>query len=112
MSWHKGGFTERMANIMLCGSVLATDATTYLQRDYTKEDMIVFFDVKHPETLVEKIKKYTQNEEEAKKIAAAGMEKSKIYAAVGNWGTYINDIIAGAKQEEKKYAAECLDITV
>lgn len=43
MSWHKGGFTERMANIMLCGSVLATDATTYLQRDYTKEDMIVFF---------------------------------------------------------------------
>ena len=29
MAWHKGGFTERMANSMLAGAVLLTDETSY-----------------------------------------------------------------------------------
>lgn len=75
MSWHKGGFTERMANIMLCGSVLATDATTYLQRDYTKEDMIVF-SLDAPETLSEQIQTLLQNEPLRQSIAANGKAKT------------------------------------
>ena len=75
MSWHKGGFTERMANIMLCGSVLATDATTYLQRDYTKEDMIVF-SLDAPETLSEQIQALLQNEPLRQSIAANGKAKT------------------------------------
>lgn len=111
MPWFKDGSHERVAMSTRNGALCLTDKSRYLEEVWGN-DGVIFFDVKHPETLVEKIKKYTQNEEEAKKIAAAGMEKSKIYAAVGNWGTYINDIIAGAKQEEKKYAAECLGIIV
>ena len=42
MSWHKGGFTERMANIMLAGAVLVTDATTYLDGRYGEEDLLSF----------------------------------------------------------------------
>lgn len=30
MSWHKSGFTERMAGIMMAGAVLVTDNTGYL----------------------------------------------------------------------------------
>lgn len=42
MSWHKGGFTERMAGIMLAGAVLVTDDTTYLRGQYDADDMIAF----------------------------------------------------------------------
>lgn len=42
MSWHKGGFTERMASIMLAGTVLVTDDTTYLHGRYEADEMMVF----------------------------------------------------------------------
>lgn len=32
MSWHKSGFTERMAGIMMAGAVLVTDNTGYPSR--------------------------------------------------------------------------------
>nr|MCR5099439.1 glycosyltransferase family 8 protein [Lachnospiraceae bacterium] len=34
MSWHKGGMTERIANAMLNHSVVVSDRTTYLVREY------------------------------------------------------------------------------
>lgn len=42
MSWHKGGFTERMANIMLAGAVLVTDTTTYLAGRYNADELLAF----------------------------------------------------------------------
>ena len=35
MAWHKAGFTERMADIMLAGAVLVTDDTAFLRGRYT-----------------------------------------------------------------------------
>ena len=42
MSWHKAGFTERMADIMLAGAVLVTDDTEYLRGRYDNNDMVIF----------------------------------------------------------------------
>ena len=43
MSWHKAGFTERMANIMLAGAVLVTDDTRYLEGRYENGKDLVSF---------------------------------------------------------------------
>lgn len=42
MSWHKSGFTERMAGIMMAGAVLVTDDTTYLRGRYDADDLLAF----------------------------------------------------------------------
>ena len=76
MSWHKGGFTERMANIMLSGAVLATDDTTYLHKDYTPDDLIVF-SLNSPETLIAQIKTLLHNEPLRKEIASNGRAKTE-----------------------------------
>lgn len=62
MSWHKGGFTERMANIMLSGAVLVTDETTYLEGRYSDSD-IISFSLKNRKDLCLRIKKILNNDE-------------------------------------------------
>lgn len=73
MSWHKGGFTERMANIMLAGAVLVTDDTTYLMGKYTDEDLLTF-SLEEREKLSDKIKYLLDYEEYRKKIAQNGKQ--------------------------------------
>ena len=75
MSWHKGGFTERMANIMLAGAVLVTDDTTYLMGKYTDEDLLTF-SLEEREKLPDKIKYLFDHEEYRKKLAQNGKEKA------------------------------------
>lgn len=75
MSWHKGGFTERMANIMLAGAVLVTDDTTYLMGKYTDEDLLTF-SLEEREKLPDKIKYLFDHEEYRKIIAQNGKEKA------------------------------------
>lgn len=75
MSWHKGGFTERMANIMLAGAVLVTDDTTYLMGKYTDEDLLTF-SLEEREKLSDKIKYLLDYEEYRKKIAQNGKQKT------------------------------------
>lgn len=76
MSWHKSGFTERMANIMLAGAVLVTDTTTCLTGQYEDDDMIVF-NLERLEEIPEKIKAVLQNEELRRKIAENGRKKTR-----------------------------------
>lgn len=78
MSWHKGGFTERMANIMLAGAVLITDSTSYLTKDYEECDLVAF-DLTEREKLPEQIKYLLENEEERNKIAENGERKTMKY---------------------------------
>ena len=75
MSWHKGGFTERMANIMLAGAVLVTDDTTYLNGNYTDEDLLVF-SLEERGKLPDKIKYLLAHEKQRNKIAENGRKKT------------------------------------
>jgi hypothetical protein len=75
MSWHKGGFTERMANIMLAGAVLITDYTTYLEGRYGEEDMVIFR-LNERDTLGGRIRVLLDNETLRQKIAENGKRKT------------------------------------
>ena len=75
MSWHKDGFTERMANIMLAGAVLVTDHTTYLDGNYTDEDLIDF-SLENRAVLPEKVQYLLQNEKKREEMAENGKQKT------------------------------------
>ena len=76
MSWHKAGFTERMANIMLAGAVLVTDDTAYLNGHYNEKDMVIF-QLNKLETLPLKIKKLLFDDKARKVIAESGRTKTR-----------------------------------
>ena len=77
MSWHKAGFTERMANIMLAGAVLVTDNTRYLAGRYENGKDLVSFGLTERKTLPERIKRLLSDEAERMRIAESGREKTK-----------------------------------
>lgn len=77
MSWHKAGFTERMAGIMMAGAVLVTDDTAYLHGKYSQEDMAIFY-LDKLEELPKKIKALLENEEKRKRIAENGRRKTML----------------------------------
>lgn len=76
MSWHKGGFTERMANIMLCKTVLVTDDTAYLHGKYVPDEDLIVFHLDELEKLPERLKKYLADKDKRHKIAENGWKKA------------------------------------
>ena len=76
MSWHKSGFTERMAGIMMAGAVLVTDNTGYLPGRYDENDMIIF-DLEYLEELPGKIKNVLGDEEKRCRMEESGREKTR-----------------------------------
>lgn len=76
MSWHKGGFTERIANMLLCGTVAVSDSSWYLTEHFKDGRDMVLFDLREPKKLAEQIKYLLVHEEKRKKIAAAGRKKA------------------------------------
>lgn len=76
MSWHKGGFTERMANIMLCKTALVTDDTTYLHGRYIPNQDLIVFRLDELEILPEKLKTYLEDEKKRQQIAENGWRKA------------------------------------
>ncbi len=77
MSWHKGGFTERMANIMLCRAVLVTDYTTYLDGKFEHGKDALIFRLDALEELPKMIKERLNQPQKLEKIAQSGFEKAK-----------------------------------
>lgn len=75
MSWHKGGFTERMANIMLAGAVQVTDATTYLDGRYGEEDLLSFR-LSERDGLPKRIKRLLEDDALRQKLAENGRQKT------------------------------------
>ena len=75
MSWHKAGFTERMAGIMMAGAVLVTDDTEYIHGRYTSEDMLVFH-LDDLDSLPERVKAYLEDDELCRKTAENGQRKT------------------------------------
>lgn len=76
MSWHKDGFTERVANIMLAHSVLVTDQTSYLEETYKDGKELIMFSLDKLEELPKKIRAVLGDREIQQWIAEAGYRKT------------------------------------
>lgn len=75
MTWHKAGFTERMANIMLAGAVLVTDDTKYLKECYDDNDMVIF-QLDNLTELPRRVKELLEDSDTRKGIAENGRKKT------------------------------------
>ncbi len=79
MTWHKDGFTERIANAMLQKSVVVTDRTTYLEENFENGRELLMFDLGHLEELPGQIKELLSNEEKRAQIAECAYRKALKY---------------------------------
>ena len=76
MRGHKAGMTERVANIMLCGTCCLSDETIYLREHFTAGEDIVLFRRTELDELSDKIRYLLAHDDERERIAAAGQEKA------------------------------------
>lgn len=79
MSWHKGGMTERIANMMLCKTTVVTDKSSYLRDHFTDGEDIVLFDLERIEQLPGKIKQLLSDGQKLEEISEAGYKKAREY---------------------------------
>lgn len=77
MSWHKGGFTERMASVMLCGAVLLTDDTSYLDGRFENGKDLLAFQLDKLEELPKMAGECLNCPEKLLDIAEHGFQKAK-----------------------------------
>lgn len=76
MTWHKDGFTERIANAMLQKSVVVTDRTTYLEKNFVNGEELLMFDLENLKKLPEQMKELLVDEAKREQIAQRGYEKA------------------------------------
>lgn len=78
MTGHKAGFTERIANSMLCGAVSFTEGTEYTDEEFTDGVDIETFRLSDQEIaeIPERIKTLLSDENRALDIAYHGMKKA------------------------------------
>lgn len=74
MAWHKDGFTERIANSMLNGSVVVSDLSTQLTELFVNGEDLVLFDLNNLEKLPETMKELLSSKEALSTISARGYE--------------------------------------
>lgn len=79
MTWHKDGFTERIANAMLQKSVVVTDRTTYLEKNFVNGEDLLLFDLGHLQKLPEQIRELLDDEEKRKRMAENGYRKASLH---------------------------------
>jgi hypothetical protein len=77
MSWHKAGMTERIANMLLCRTVVVTDKSDYLEEHFTDGTDMVFFDLEHIELLPDRIRSLLSDEPKQRRIAEAGCKNAQ-----------------------------------
>ena len=100
MSWHKGGFTERIANMLLCGTVAVSDVSDYLTENFVDGKELLLFDLKEVNVLADRIKGILADEKLRRQIARAGCEKGR---RLHTWERRTDEFLAilGDLQEEK-----------
>lgn len=76
MRGHKAGMTERIANIMLCGTCCLSDETVYLKEHFCDGKDIVLFRRNELDSLPEKIRYLLEHDDERERIALAGQKKA------------------------------------
>ena len=79
MAWHKGGFTERMANSMPAGAVVLTDITSYSGEGFCPGKHCVMFSLNQLEQLPGLAERLLQEENWRKQIAKQGFEYAGTY---------------------------------
>ena len=90
MAWHKGGFTERIANSMGAGAVLVTDETTYDDGELEDGVNYVAYNLDHLDELAVKIKELLEDDDKRKDIAARG----RVYTLKNNtWDRRVEDFL-------------------
>lgn len=77
MSWHKAGMTERIANIMLCRTVVVSDKSDYLTENFQDEEDLLLFDLEHIEELPAKIRELLEDPGKTERIAENGYRKAQ-----------------------------------
>ena len=76
MTWHKAGFTERMAGIMLSGAHLLTEHTEAISGN---EEFFTEFTLSEIEKIPDKIKGLLSDKERCKKMAESGRKLAELY---------------------------------
>lgn len=102
MSWHKAGFTERMAGIMLAGAVLVTDDTAYLSGRYDNHDLLCFH-LDRLQELPAQILRLLENEQERKTIAENGRRKTLLKHT---WKKRAEEFITLLEQQAEQYETQ------
>jgi len=77
MRGHKAGMTERIANIMLCGTCCLSDETTYLTEYFTDGEDIVLYKRTDLDELPKKIKYLLEHDDKREEIARNGQKKAR-----------------------------------
>lgn len=72
MAWHKGGFTERLANSMCAGAAVVTDRTTYDDGALQDGENIVMFDLKDLKELPGRLRVLLARPDELEALAKSG----------------------------------------
>lgn len=90
MTWHKDGFTERIANAMLQKAVVVTDTTTYLADNFADGKELVLFELDKLSELPVRIKELLADEEKRSRIAQAGYKKA---AASHTWNCRAKELL-------------------
>lgn len=75
--WTKDGVQERVFNTMLGGSVLVTDTSEMLEREFQGGENVLLYHLDEIEKLPEMLKYYMNHPKLAEKIAAKGYEIAK-----------------------------------
>lgn len=78
MSWHKAGMTERLSNIMLNHSLVATDESAYLRSNYQDNEDIIMFKLSDSEinSLPDRIKNILSDDDNSQKMAESTYQKA------------------------------------
>ena len=76
MTWHKDGFTERIANAMLQKSVVVTDRTTYLEKNFVNGEDLLMFDLGNLQELPGQIMELLGDDKRRERIAENGYRKA------------------------------------
>lgn len=77
MTWHKDGFTERIANALLQKSVVVTDRTTYLEQNFINDEEMLIFGLDKIKELPHRIRLILSDEQLRGSIAERGYKKAK-----------------------------------
>lgn len=90
MTWHKDGFTERIANAMLQKAVVVTDTTTYLADNFADGEELVLFELDKLSELPVRVQELLADEKKRSRIAQAGYEKA---AAFHTWSCRAKELL-------------------
>lgn len=79
MAWHKGGFTERMANSMLAGAVVLTDETTYQEHGLKSGQQLEMFSLERLNELPQQVRILLADDKKRIAVAKSGYEYAMKY---------------------------------